>query len=147
MNELEQHKDKLSFSKPPGHHELLSLYDTYSPMAYGVILQIIPQENLAQDTLVNVFSTLSVNECKNCAVGSAIYIIRKARIKAIEVKNKISNFVNDQIPNGEAALREMIFELSFRQGQTPEVIAQRLNVPKTQVLKAIYEHFKSFRQA
>lgn len=89
---------------------------------------------------------MSVSECKNSQFGTVIYIIRKARGKAIEVKNKFLNNVHDELVVGEKALSEMIFELSFRQGQTPEIVAQRLNIPKAQVLKAIYEYFKSIRQ-
>jgi hypothetical protein len=146
MNEFEQLKGIFPLHGPPDHHEVMSLYDAYSSIAYGVISQILPQENLAQETLVNFFTTLSVQDCKNSQFGSAIYIIRKARIKAIEIKNKISNNVYDSLFVDEKSVSEMIFELSFRQGQAPEVIAQRLNIPKTQVLKEIYEYFKSFRQ-
>jgi hypothetical protein len=146
MNGLKQLKDNTSFNAPPEHQEILSLYDSYSSVAYGVISQILPQENLAQETLANLFTSLSVSECKNSQFGIAIYIIRKARMKAIEVKNKFSNSAHDELIVGEEALSKMIFELSFRQGQSPEVISQRLNIPKAQVLKAIYEYFKSFRQ-
>ena len=146
MNEFEQLKGTLPLQVPPGPPEILSLYDTYSSIAYGVILQILPQENLAQDTLVSVFTTLSVQDCRSCQFGSAIYIIRQARTKAIEVKNKLSNNVIDTLFFDGKSVSEMIFELSFRQGQAPELIAQRLNIPKAQVLKEIYEYFKSFRQ-
>lgn len=146
MNGLKQLKDNVPFNAPPEHQEILSLYDSYSSIAYGVISQILPQENLAQETLVSLFSSLSVSECKNSQFGTVIYIIRKARGKAIEVKNKFLNNVYDELVVGEKALSEMIFELSFRQGQTPEIVAQRLNIPKAQVLKAIYEYFKSIRQ-
>ncbi|PWK26794.1 hypothetical protein LV89_02303 [Arcicella aurantiaca] len=147
MNEFAQLKGILPLHGSPVRHEVMSLYDAYSSIAYGVILQILPQENLAQETLVNLFTTLSVQECKNCQFGSAIYIIRKARTKAIEIKNKNANNVYDSLIIDEKSVSEMIFELSFRQGQTPEVIAQRLNIPKAQVLKEIYEYFKSFRQS
>lgn len=146
MNGLKQIKDNTLFNAPPEHQEILSLYDSYSSIAYGVISQILPQENLAQETLISLFTSLSVSECRNSQFGTVIYIIRKARGKAIEVKNKFLNNVHDELVVGEKALSEMIFELSFRQGQSPEIVAQRLNIPKAQVLKAIYEYFKSIRQ-
>jgi hypothetical protein len=149
MNELESFSDNLSFNKSPNYYELLSLYDQYSPMAYGVILQIIPQERLAQEIMVEVFSTLSVSECKNSVVSSAVFILRKARNRAIEFKNSYASG-NSLMPevkqNTESELTTKIFDLSFRQGHSPETVALALNVPKSKVLKGIYEYFKSFRQ-
>lgn len=127
----------------------LSLYDQYGAMAYGVILQIIPQEQLAQEVLVELFNSSPLLNCGD-SVSNAICIIRNARTKAIEFKNRL----NSLMPSNEVGdhsksepLPNRIFDLAFKQGLSLEIIAIQLGLSKEDTMKAISQHVKSFRKS
>lgn len=126
----------------------LSLYDRYGAMAYGVILQIIPQEQLAQEILVDLFNSplLSCNE----GMSETICIIRNARNKALEFSNRFQSLLQT---NGNSSsvdsdsLPKAIFDLAFKQGLSIDIIAVKLSLSKEATMKAICQHVKSFRQS
>ncbi|WP_044173294.1 hypothetical protein [Flectobacillus major] len=148
MSILEPSENKLSNNKPILYSDQLSLYDEYGALAYGIILQIIPQEQLAQEVLVDLFSSSSLQQCNENVVSKTICIIRNARAKAIAWKSKLAavSAANDYTTSGKT-LPEIVFDLSFKQGISTEVIAEKLNVSKERVLKAINEYFKIYRQS
>lgn len=128
---------------------ILSLYDQYGAMAYGVILQIIPQEQLAQEVLVELFNTSPLLNCGD-NVSNAICIIRNARIKAIDFKNRFNSLLSSN--EGEShskneSLPNRIFDLAFKQGLSLEIIAVKLGLSKEDTMKAISQHVKSFRKS
>lgn len=129
--------------KPP-----LSLYDQYGAMAYGVILQIIPDEKLAQEVLVELFNSLTFHNCGE-GVSNALCILRNARTKALECKNRL----NALLPSNEDttytdgdSLPDLIFNLAFKQGLSLDIIAVKLGLSKEAAMKAISNHVKSFRK-
>ncbi|GGD44319.1 hypothetical protein GCM10011514_05330 [Emticicia aquatilis] len=124
------------------------MYDKYGAMAYGVILQIIPQEELAQEVLVELFNTSSLINCTE-GLSDAICIIRNARTKALEFKSRL----NALLPNSEDtnhsdsdSLPNLIFNLAFKQGLSLDIIAVKLGLSKEAAMKAISNHVKSFRK-
>lgn len=127
----------------------LSLYDQYGAMAYGVILQIIPHEQLAQEVLVEVFNSLTFQNCGE-DVSNAICILRNARIKAIEFSNKFKSLLppnkSESIVDKDA-LPKLIFDLAFKQGIPLDVVAEKLEITKDDAMKAIGQHVKSFRKS
>lgn len=128
---------------------ILSLYDQYGAMAYGVILQIIPQEQLAQEVLVELFNSSPLLNCGD-SVSNAICIIRNARIKAIDFKNRFNSSIEnnkDGRPFSTDSLPDMIFNLAFKQGLSLEIIAVKLGLSKEDTMKAISQHVKSFRKS
>ena len=134
--------------KPAIYSDHLSLYDQYGALAYGVILQIIPNEQLAQEVLVSLFSSVSLHGCNENVVNKTICIIRNARAKAVEYKAKYTSSTSPPINENlvsEDAIPKLVFDLSFRQGLKPEVIAEKLNISRERVLKAFNEYFKLFR--
>ncbi|MNL78489.1 hypothetical protein D3C87_2048900 [compost metagenome] len=42
---------------------------------------------------------------------------------------------------------QIIFDLAFRQGFTPDEVAGKLNISKAEVLRSFHEFFKSYRNA
>lgn len=150
MSLRESSSNALSPKSAGLYSEQLSLYDKYGAMAYGVILQIIPQEQLAQEVLVELFSGVPLNNCDGETTSKAICILRNARSKAIEFKNRFRMFF--PLEGGEKIdsnvnLSKTIFNLSFKEGVSLDTIAQQLSVPKDIVLKSLSEHIKSFRQS
>jgi hypothetical protein len=127
----------------------LSLYDRYGAMAYGVILQIVPQEHLAQEILVDLFNFSSLLNC-NEGVSEAICIIRHARSKALEFSNRFKSLLQTSGDNSlveSDSLPKAIFDLAFKQGLTIDIIAVKLGLSKEATMKAISQHVKSFRQS
>ncbi len=133
-------------SKPT---DQLGLYDAYGSVAYGVILQILPQVNLAQEVLIDLFSSPELTAGLEQPGSIAVHIIRLARTKALAAKTKstatdVPSFPNESVTT-TADLPKLIFTLSFCEGCTPEQIAEQLHISKSDVLTAIHTHFKSFR--
>jgi hypothetical protein len=148
MNELERINTGITSSLPVKKTGLLSnveVYDQYGPLAYGIILQIVPQPHLAQEILVNVFSSPLLQACNSYPFTFAVCVIKLARQKAVEAKRRVSEMM-PIVENGGKVTDvspEAIFDLSFRQGYTPDEIAERLQITKAEVLKAIHVFFKA----
>lgn len=127
----------------------LSLYDQYGAMAYGVILQIVPQEKIAQEILVELFNSPSLLNCEE-SVSDAICIIRIARTKALEFNNRLNTLSasNTETPEiNSESLPNLIFNLAFKQGLSLDTIAVKLGLSKETTMKAISNHVKSFRKS
>lgn len=149
MNELERLNDNSghqSVAKHSGSMTSLEVYDKYGSMAYGIILQIIPQPNLAQEVLVNVFSSPLLQSCNSYPFSFAACVIKLARSKAVEAKRKLMS-IGSFSADGMEKTPELIFDLAFRQGFSPDEVAEKLNITKSEVLKAFHEFFKSFPHA
>lgn len=152
MNDLERINNDVNLHTATKTSPLTSLemYDKYGAMAYGIILQIIPQPHLAQEVLVNVFSSPMLQSCNSYPFTFAICVIKLARVKAVEAKRKLMSIAPQTIENEnkyDNKSPELIFDLAFREGYTPEEIAVRLNLPKSEVLKAFHDFFKSYRNS
>jgi len=153
MNELERTNNGVNLHPSTKSSPLSSLevYDKYGAMAYGIILQIIPQPHLAQEVLVNVFSSPLLQACNSYPFTFAVCVIKLARSKAVEAKRKLLSLAplsNDHIfARKDQSSPEQIFDLAFRQGFTPDEVAEKLGIPKSEVLKAFHEFFKSYRNS
>jgi AraC-like DNA-binding protein len=128
----------------------LEIYDRYSAMAYGIILQIVPQHHLAQEILVNVFASPQLQACNSYPFSFAACVIKLARTKAVEAKKKLMELDTDtesmSVENSDKS-PQRIFDLAFRQGFTPDEVAQKLFISKSEVLKAFHDFFKSYRNS
>lgn len=72
-----------------------------------------------------------------------------ARAKALEAKQKVaslSSFSEDGVV-AEVNSPENIFDLSFRKGLSLDLVAERLNISRQDVLKGIHVFFKTNRQS
>jgi hypothetical protein len=154
MNELERVNDnsnpQQAVTKTSGPLTTLEVYDQYGAMAYGIILQIVPQPHLAQEILVNVFSSPLLQSCNSYPFTFAVCVIKLARAKAVEAKKQmmaIAPSFNDNHVSSAENTPELIFDLAFRQGYSPDEIAEKLQISRSEVLKAFHEFFKSFPNA
>jgi hypothetical protein len=152
MNELERFSsgvDRQPLTKTNNTLTSLEVYDQYGAMAYGIILQIIPQPHLAQEVLVSVFSSPLLQSCNSYPFTFAVCVIKLARAKAVEAKRKIMALApaGDEFGLNSDASPQAIFDLAFRQGFTPEEVAGKLNISKSEVLRSFHEFFKSYRNA
>jgi hypothetical protein len=128
----------------------LEVYDKFGAMAYGIILQIVPQPHLAQEVLVNVFASPQLQACNSYPFTFAVCIIKLSRAKAMEAKKKLMTIgPDDSEPSLDSQDKspKHIFDLSFCQGFTPDEVAQKLQISKSEVLKALHDFFKSYRNA
>ncbi|HEV7380666.1 MAG TPA: hypothetical protein VGN64_12790 [Dyadobacter sp.] len=128
----------------------LEIYDRYSAMAYGIILQIIPQQHLAQEILVNVFASPQLQACNSYPFSFAACVIKLARSKAVDMKKRLMELDSNSttLPADELDKSpQRIFDLAFRQGFTPDEVAQKLFISKSEVLKAFHDFFKSYRNS
>jgi hypothetical protein len=150
MNDLERvndNADRQPAAKVSGQLTTLEVYDQYGAMAYGIILQIIPQPHLAQEVLVNVFSSPLLQSCNSYPFTFAVCVIKLARAKAVEAKRQMMAIAPHNSDNGHSSPEstpEVIFDLAFRQGYSPDEVAEKLQISKPEVLKAFHEFFKSF---
>ena len=150
MNELERAGnavDGQALSKPKTLTSL-EMYDQYGAVAYGIILQILPQVHLAQEVLVSVFSSPQLQSCNSYPFTFAACVIKLARAKAVEAKRKLTSLApaNTDYANGDTS-PQSIFDLAFRQGFTPDEVAGKLNISKNEVLRSFHEFFKPYRNA
>ncbi|MCE6990445.1 hypothetical protein [Dyadobacter sp. CY323] len=119
-------------------------------MAYGIILQILPQPHLAQEVLVSVFSSPQLQSCNSYPFTFAACVIKLARAKAVEAKRKLTALVpanEEDAVDADSLSPQNIFELAFRQGFTPDEVAKKLNITKSEVLRSFHDFFKSYRNA
>ncbi|GAB4050829.1 hypothetical protein [Spirosoma litoris] len=126
----------------------LSLYDRYGSLAYGIILKIIPEPELAQKVLIDLFASLHIKSYTENGHRISIEIIRLARIKALEASPPRSNkfpFVQDTMVNDD--LEKLVFDLSFYKGYSTEEIANKLQLSQTNVLSMVYAYFKQQRSS
>ena len=127
--------------------ELLALYDQYGSMAYGVILSIIPEPELAQAVLVDLFASLQV--VSDNQEPSAIEIIRLARIKALDAKPRYIRQVSVPllVANDTIDTAKLVFDLSFCQGYNIDAVAEKLDLSPKNVLNVLYTYFKHLRSS
>ncbi|TDE16728.1 hypothetical protein [Dyadobacter psychrotolerans] len=152
MNELERTNNGIDLHPVGKNNQLTSLevYDKYGAMAYGIILQIVPQPHLAQEILVSVFSSPQLQACNSYPFTFAVCVIKLARAKAVEAKRKLMSLAQDGTGNtftkGDRS-PQVIFDLAFRQGFTPDEVAQKLDISKSEVLRAFHDFFKTYRNS
>lgn len=151
MSDLQHYKDNslISSSASGGRSEQLALYDKYSSMAYGIILNILPDPKMAQEVLLNIFASSQLKACDSYPFSYAGCVIKLARAQALEAKQKVaslSSFSEDGV-GGEVNSPENIFDLSFRKGLSLDLVAERLNISRQDVLKGIHVFFKTNRQS
>jgi DNA-directed RNA polymerase specialized sigma subunit len=128
----------------------LTLYDRYGSMAYGVILTIIPEPELAQEVLIDLFASSELKSQWGVSSHTAGEIIRLARIKALAARAASldlhqGNITSDMTNTTE--VEKLVFDLSFRQGYTVEDVAKKLQVSQTNVLRFIHTYFKQLRSS
>jgi len=137
--------DKTSVS---GNTERLALYETYGAMAYGVILQIVPQPDLAQQVLVDLFVSPQLERCMESPASPGCSIVRLARSKALEASRTTGTLppsFSEYKTNEKETTEKLVFDLSFRQGHSLGTIAERLQIPYSDVMKSIRNYFKYLR--
>lgn len=129
------------------------LYDQYGPMAYGIILRIIPEPEQAQAVLVDLFSSPQLREFSETPAHIAGEIIRLARLKALAARSatilppRSSNSTINNAFNANDNLENIVFNLSFCQGYSTDAIAEKLQLTRTNVLRSIYTYFKQLRSS
>ncbi|GAB4022297.1 hypothetical protein [Spirosoma koreense] len=138
-----------AYREVSGAVDQLALYDKYSAMAYGIILTIIPEPEVAQKVLMDLFASPPLSACPEAPTAGEI--IRLARTKALAAKSVSVNLPDSPIPfaqsNDAVNIAEIVFNLSFCQGYTPEAVAEKLNLSTTNVFKAFYSYFKHLRSS
>ncbi|RYF76566.1 MAG: hypothetical protein EOO39_05440 [Cytophagaceae bacterium] len=123
----------------PSVDNRLSLYNQYGAVAYGVILQIIPQPQQAQEVLIELFASPELQAKLSASSNTTCLIVRLARAKALYHRQK------QQLPISElpetTKQSELIFNLLFYQNQSPDSVADRLQIQRSAVFGAVREFF------
>ena len=143
MGALKQSATHLASQEGNRAVDRLSLYDRYGSIAYGIILQIIPEPELAQTVLIDLFTSPQVKSYTDTPLQAGGEIIRLARAKALQARPTIQAPFPVTNDNAE----KLVFELSFYQGYTIEEIATKLQLSQTDVLKTIHCYFKKLRSS
>ncbi|GAB3928344.1 hypothetical protein [Larkinella terrae] len=149
MNELERSSENGALRRQRKPIDQRALYDRFGAMAYGIILQILPQ-NQAHEVLLEVFKSVNLLSFSNPAVSPAITIIRMARAKAFEYKEKTGQAQREQIEpisSTGSYSPESIFDLTFRQGYSFEAISEQSGISKPEILRAIRDYFQMFHRS
>ena len=114
-----------------------------------MILQIVPQEALAQQILVDVFSSAELKHCYTKTGSALACIIKITREKAFGAKQILEKDVTNgsgSVSKKEVLTPEVLFNLSYKQGVPLDTIASQYGIAKPDILKAIREYVKSFRK-
>ena len=151
---MKQAEKKQNSQEVIRHADHLTLYDRYGSMAYGIILRIIPEPEQAQAVLVDLFSSPQLKEFAATPAHTAGEIIRLARLKALAVK-PVATFSSPTLADSgintdfdaNDNVENVVFNLSFCQGYSTEAIADKLQLPRTNVLKSIHTYFKQLRSS
>ncbi len=127
--------------------ERLALYEKYGAMAYGVILQIIPQPELAQQVMVDLFASPQLEQCIKAPTSPGCNIVRLARSKALEANLRATSSapLSEPPQSKDDNAASLVFDLSFRQGYPLRTVAERLQIPYADVMKSIRNYFKYLR--
>ncbi|MEZ0483629.1 hypothetical protein [Fibrella aquatica] len=140
MNVIDQSVRKSLVSNTPVVSPL-SLYEQYGAVAYGVILQIVPQPHQAQEVLLDLFTSSVWQKNLLPSSNSTCAVVHMARSKALEYRQK------QQLPALDmpksTTQSELIFSLLFYQNQSPDSIADRLQIKRSAVFGAVREFFAS----
>ena len=150
MNELERSAGNDAFRQHRPPIDQRALYDRFGALAYGVILQILPQSLLAQEALLSVFSADQLPYFSNSSVNPAISVIRIARAKALELKEKTAEREAaraEPFSVNSSYSPEYIFDLSFRQGYSFEAISEQSGLSRPELVKAIRDFIHVFRRS
>ena len=141
--------DKSVTSASTGKLSAVEIYDKFGAMAYGIVLQIIPQPQLAQEILADVFSSPLLLTCNSYPFSYAACVIKLARAKAVEAKRRAMMLSSQDSASAdiEEATPQHIFELAFCNGYSPDEVADKLSISKLEVLKALHNFFKTQRSA
>ncbi|WP_460972096.1 hypothetical protein [Spirosoma migulaei] len=148
MGALEQSDSSLAAQEVTRGKDCLSLYDRYSALAYGIILQIIPEPELAQTVLIDLFTSSQLRPYAEEALLGSRDIIRLARAKALESRPERltkSVAIQDSITND--SIGKLVFDLSFYRGYSIGEIATQLQLTQTNVLTLIHDYFKQQRSS
>lgn len=117
----------------------LRLYERYGAIAHGVILKIVRQPQQAQEVLVDVFASPELQTNLPFSASTTCAIIRLARRKALAYGQ------NQQLPDYKIVeptqQPEHIFNLLFYYNQSPESIAEGLQMQRPAVFNSIREFF------
>lgn len=141
MNVLKWSKGKPVPSVVDGGANWPSLYQQYGSVAYGVILQIVPQPHHAQEILVDVFASPELQAKLPTSAHTTCTIVRLAREKAIKYQQW--QHLPFRILPEPATQPEHVFNLLFYQNQSPDSIAEQLQIQRSAVSKSIREFFGS----
>lgn len=125
----------------------IDLYDRYGSMAYGIILHIIPQPELAQGILIDLFATLALTDDPYSTERISNTIIRLARTKALASRPQLAERSLTSFHPTERNLPKVVFNLSFWHGCRSEEIAERLQITTADVMRSIRTYVKSFTAA
>ncbi len=150
MNELERSAGNGAFRQHRKPVDQRALYDRFGALAYGIILQILPQSALAQKALMEVFSADNLPAFANSPVNPAIAVIRIARAKALELKDKSKEREAarpEPFSVNNSYSPEYIFDLSFRQGYSFETISEQSGLSRPELVKAIRDFIHVFRRS
>lgn len=144
---LKRFNRKSIANDPVSHTDQLALYDQYGAMAYGVIIQIVSQPDIAQTVLIDLFASTQVKLVRESPANTACAIVRMARTKALEAKpaESLVSIGSESQSGYTDNLPKLIFDLSFIRGINPEALAERLEMTYWDVLKALREHVKLMR--
>ncbi|RRB02106.1 hypothetical protein [Larkinella rosea] len=150
MNEFDRSNGNGALRQQQTPVDQRALYDRFGAMAYGVILQILPQTHLAQEALLQVFTSTQLASFSNTTVNPAISIIRVARSKALELKGRLmerDTACQEPFSSTGSYSPESVFDLSFRQGYSFEVISEQSGLSKPELLKAVRDFIHVFRRS
>lgn len=141
--------DKSVTSVPTGKLSAVEIYDKFGAMAYGIVLQIIPQPQLAQEILADVFSSPLLLTCNSYPFSYAACVIKLARAKAVEAKRRMMTLSSQDSTSTDIdeVTSQHVFELAFCNGYSPDEVADKLSISKLEVLKALHNFFKTQRSA
>ena len=148
MGALKQLHQSSTIENRTASADCLTLYDRYGGLAYGIILQILPEPEMAQRVLIDLFSSPQVKSYTEFSNRVSSGIIRLAREKALAARPAtLTKPLTVSALTVNDTTDKSVFDLSFYKGHTIDEIADKLQLSRANVLTRISSYFKRHRSS
>lgn len=140
-----------------------SLYDQYGAMLYGYILQFIPDKEVADQSLINIFSHIytHIDEGIRSSQGIVIWMLGEARKLLIpQLKPQKTQVENEKVIDKESnrdtfnvlfnhvsEQQKYLFIESYYKGRPIEQIAQEINLAPEKTAELLKATLLTLRKA
>ncbi len=145
-------------SGDPAAKELL--YDRYAGALYGVVLQLVPIKDRANDVIIKVFAWAfhHINAFHSSGFRTLFaWLLRKTRELAIKEAIPETALTGTELMKKEEGIlqqfyiilpasEQQVFRLSYFKGLSITTIARMLAIPEGQVNEILREAMKAFRK-
>ena len=132
------------------NQSLSILYDTYAPALLGFISSLIPNEKMAEETLINTFIKIwnRMGDFNSTGAGFFSQVLKIGRQTALDIlknnEERDLNIINTKIdPAKYIGKEDTVFNLIYYKGYTLNETASILQIPIENVRTVLKTSFRN----